>query len=74
MARQDRCIGEVERTIIPEQYRRTGPLWDVVINDIVRDERFLNIPEKVRQLYGNVAQKPATRRRVREFIAREQRK
>ena len=45
------------------------PVWDIVINDIARDERFMNMPDNVQELYAN-----AGRRRIREYIAREQRK
>ena len=68
-------IGEVERALIHEQHRRNGPVWDIVINDIARDERFINMPANVQvDVYVNVRQRPAARRRIREFIAREQRK
>ena len=70
-----RRIGEVERALIHEQYRRNGPVWDIVMNDIARDERlFINMPANVQELYVNTRQRPAARRRIREFIAREQRK
>ena len=69
-----RRIGEVQRALIHEQYRRNGPVWDIVINDIARDERFINMPANVQELYANARQRPAARRRIREFIAREQRK
>lgn len=69
-----RRIGEVERALIHEQYRRNGPVWDIVINDIARDERFINMPANVQELYANAGQRPAARRRIREFIAGEQRK
>ena len=69
-----RRIGEVERALIHEQYRRNGPVWDIVINDIARDERFINMPANVQELYANARQRPAARRRIREFIAREQRR
>jgi hypothetical protein len=26
-----------------EQYRQNGPVWDIVINDIARDKRFMSI-------------------------------
>ena len=69
-----RRIGEVERALIHEQYRRNGPVWDIVINDIARDERFINMPANVQELYANARQRPAARRRIREFVAREQRR
>ena len=69
-----RRSGEVERALIHEQYRRNGPVWDIVINDIARDERFINMPANVQELYANARQRPAARRRIREFIARKQRK
>ena len=46
----------------------TGPVWDIVINDIAREERFVNVPENVEELYRNAGQRPAARRRVREYI------
>ena len=69
--RRDRRIGEVERALIHEL---NGPVWNIVINDIARDERFVNVLENVQELYRNAGQRPAARRRVREYIAREQRK
>lgn len=72
--RQVRRIGVVEKALIHEKYRQNGPLWDIIINDIVRDERFENMPANAQELYTNARQRPAARRRVREYIAREQRK
>ena len=72
--RRVRRVGEVERALIHDQYRRNGPVWDIVINDIARDERFVNVPDNVQELYVNAGQRPAARRRIREYIAREQRK
>ena len=69
-----RRIGEVERALIHEHYRLNGPIWDIVMNDIAQDERFVNVPENVQELYRNAGQRPAARRRVREYIAREQKK
>ena len=40
----------------------------------LRDERFINMPANVQELYVNARQRPAARRRIGEFIAREQRK
>ena len=52
-----------------------GPIWDTIANDIVRHERFRNIPANVQELYANnVGNRRAGRRRLRDFIAREQRK
>ncbi len=64
---------EVERNLLHEMYRRNGALWDVVINDVRRDERFQQLPNNVQGLYGDVERRNAVRRRVREFIGREQR-
>jgi hypothetical protein len=33
--------------LINKQYRRNGPVLDIVINDIERDERFMNMPDNV---------------------------
>ena len=68
-----RLIREVERNLLHDMYRRNGPLWDVVINEVVRDERFQQLPADVRQLYENAGERNAVRRRVRDFIGREQR-
>jgi hypothetical protein len=51
--RRVRRVGEVERALIHDQYRRNGPVWDIVINDIARDERFVNVPDNVQELYVN---------------------
>ena len=59
--RRVRRIGEVERSIIHEQCRQNGPVWDIVINNIVRDERFMNMPDNVQELYANAGQRPAPR-------------
>ena len=68
-------IGEVERGVIFERYMENGPIWDTIANDIVRHERFRNIPANVQELYANnVGNRRAGRRRLRDFIAREQRK
>ena len=40
---------------------------------MTRDERFQQLPENVRMLYNNVGERPVVRRRVRDFIGREQR-
>ena len=68
-----RRIGNEERFLIHEHYMRTGPVWDLVIYDIIRDNRFQNVPANVQDLYQNVGQRPQARRRIREFITREQR-
>jgi hypothetical protein len=54
-------------------YNRNGALWDKIVNDVRRDERFQQLPEDVRVLYNNAAEGPVVRRRVRDFIGREQR-
>ena len=68
--RRVRRIEEVERALIMihEHYRLNGPVWDIVINDIAREERFVNVPENVQELYRNAGQRPVARRRVREYI------
>jgi hypothetical protein len=71
--RQRELVREVERNLLHEMYRRNGALWDVVINDVRRDERFQQLPNNVQDLYGDVERRNAVRRRVREFIGREQR-
>ena len=76
LPRQVRRIGEVERAVIHERYMEIGPIWDMIANDIVRHERFRDIPEfpaNVQELYANVGNRRAARRRLRDFIAREQR-
>ena len=52
---------------------RNGPIWDLVMNDIIRDNRFQNVPANVQDIYQNVGQRPHAGRRIREFITREQR-
>lgn len=68
-----RLIREVERNLLHDHYRRNGALWDVVVNEVVGDERFEQLPADVRPLYQNAGERNAVRRRVRDFIAREQR-
>ena len=67
-----RLIRETERNMLHEIYIRNGPLWDVIINDMTRDERFQQL-QNVRMLYNNVGERPVVRRRVRDLIGREQR-
>lgn len=68
-----RLIRQEERNILHEMYNRNGALWDKIVNDVRRDERFQQLPEDVRVLYNNAAEGPVVRRRVRDFIGREQR-
>lgn len=49
-------VREAERNLLHEMYRRNGALWDVVVNDVRRDERFQNLPDNVQGLYENVEQ------------------
>ena len=63
-----RRIGNQERALIHDHYMRNGPVWDLVINDMIRDNRFQNVPANVQDLYQNVIQRPQARRRIREFI------
>ncbi len=46
-----RNFQEVERNLLHNMYRQNGALWDVILNDMRRDERFPQLPENVRQLY-----------------------
>ena len=71
--RQVRRIGKVERAVIHERYMENGPIWDIIVNDIVRHERFHNIPANVQELHANVGNRRAARQQLRDFIAREQR-
>jgi hypothetical protein len=62
-----RFIGAVERRIIFENYRQHGPLWDIVINDIVRNPEYAQLPANVQGIYiNNAARRNASRRRVIE--------
>ncbi len=67
-----RNFQEVERNLLHNMYRQNGALWDVILNDMRRDERFPQLPENVRELYEDGGQRNAARRRIRNFIAREQ--
>ena len=49
-------VREAERNLLHKMYRRNGALWDVVVNDVRRDERFQNLPDNVQGLYENVEQ------------------
>ena len=51
-----RLIGAVERNLLYDMYRRNGALWDAVVNEVVRDERFQQLPADVRQLYQNTGE------------------
>ena len=68
-----RLIRQEEQNMLHEMYNRNGALWDVIVNDVRRDERFQQLPEDVRVLYNNAAERAVVRRRVRDFIGREQR-
>ena len=52
--RRRELVREAERNLLHEMYRRNSALWDVVVNDVRRDERFQNLAENVQALYGNV--------------------
>jgi hypothetical protein len=43
--------------MLHEMYNRNGALWDVIVNDVRRDERFQQLPEDVRVLYNNAAER-----------------
>ncbi len=66
-------LHEVERNMLHEMYNRNDAVWDVIVKDVRRDERFQQLPEHVRVLYNNVAERAVVRRRVRDFIGRVQR-
>ena len=68
-----RRLGELEKRLIYTHYNQHGPLWDIVINEVRRDDNFLQLPIEVQQLYREAANRTAARRRVRDFIQREQR-
>ena len=51
LPRQVKSIGEVKRGVIYERYMENGPIWDIIANDIVRHERFRDIPANVQELY-----------------------
>ena len=53
--RGGRLIREVERNLLHNMYIRNGALWDVVINEVVRDKQFEQLPRDVRQLYENAS-------------------
>ena len=63
--RQREIIREVERNLLHDMYRRNGALWDVIVNDVRRYERFRQLPYNVQVLYENVERRKAIRRRVR---------
>jgi hypothetical protein len=65
-----RPIHEIERNFLHNMYGRNGELWDVVLNNVRREQQ---LPENVRELYEDAARRNTVRRRVREFIVREQR-
>ena len=44
-----------------------GPIWDIIANDIVRHERFRDIPANVQKLCANVGNRHAAKRRLRRF-------
>ena len=66
-------LHEVERNMLHEMYNRNDAVWDVIVKDVRRDERFQQLPEHVRVLYNNAAERAVVRRRVRDFIGRVQR-
>ena len=59
--------------MLRQMYNTYGPLWDVIINTVTRDEGFQQLPENVHVFYNNVAERPVVQRRLRDFIGREQR-
>ena len=66
-------IREVERNLVHDMYGRNDAHWDVVVNEVVRDDRFEQLPADVRQLYQNAGERKPVHRGVRDFIGREQR-
>ena len=73
MPRFRRRFQAVERNLLYDMYRRNGALWDVILNDVRRDDRFQQLPENAQELYEDAGQRNVARRRVRNFIGREQR-
>ena len=68
-----RLIREAEPNMLRQMYNTYGPLWDVIINTVTRDEGFQQLPENVHVFYNNVAERPVVQRRLRDFIGTEQR-
>ena len=66
-------LGNLEKTLILANYRQNGAMWDVIINEISRNPRFAQLPGNLQDMYRNVAHRNALRRRIREYIRREQR-
>ena len=72
--RQVARLGNQEKRIILGHYRQHGPLWDIVVNNIIRNPEFAQLPANVQAIYNNAASRNASRRRIRDFINREQRR
>ena len=72
--RQVARLGNQEKRIILGHYRQHGPLWDIVVNNIIRNPEFAQLPASVQAIYNNAAGRNASRRRIRDFINREQRR
>ena len=53
LPRQVMRIGEAKRGIIYERYMENGLIWDIIANDVVRHERFREIPANVQELYAD---------------------
>ncbi|CAB3981629.1 Hypothetical predicted protein, partial [Paramuricea clavata] len=47
-----------------------GPIWDMIANDIVRHERFREIPANVQELYANVGNQTKKTKRVNTAACR----
>ena len=63
-------LGNQEKRIILGHYRQHGPLWDIVVNDIIRNPEFAQLPANVQAIYNNPAGRNASRRRILDFINR----
>ena len=71
--RQVARLGNQEKRIILGHYRQHGPLWDIVVNDIIRNPEFAQLPANIQAIYNNAAGGNDSCRRIRDSINREQR-
>ena len=76
LPRQVRRIGEVERGVIYEPHMENGPIWDIIANDIVRHDAMRDfetfLPMSKSSMLMLEIDMHAARRRLRDFVAREQ--
>ena len=62
---------------IYERYMENRPIWYIIVNDIVRHDRFRETPGNMQEVYANVKNRRAAKQdkqRLCDFIAIEQRK